>query len=147
MFGPSRSNSIEDMLDFHSTVDRFFTQFWNALPARTAAVGTDVQIRTTDDAWKLTVPMPGVDPRYVTLDLSGSTLTIRAEQPVGEDDPSLHFEHTITIPKMVDVEKIRATHRHGVLELILPWNETVKPRRIQIETTTEQDKQLHAMAS
>ena len=147
MFGPTRSSSIEDMLDFHRTFDRFFNQFWNALPARTPAVGNDVPIRTTDDTWKLRVPMPGVDPRYVTLDLSGSSLTVRAEQPAVEDAPSIHFEHTITIPRMADVENIRATYRHGVLELTLPWSEAVKPRRIQIEPATEPDKPLHAMAS
>ena len=147
MFGPTRSNSIEDMLDFHSTFDRFFNQFWNELPTRTPLAARDIQIRSTDDAWKLSVPMPGVDPRYIVLDVSGSTLSIRTEQPAGEDASFVHFDQTITIPKMVEAEKIRAAYRHGVLELTLPWKESVKPRRIQIETVSSEEKQLQAMVS
>ena len=35
----------------------------------------------------------------------------------------------------------------GVLELTLPWRESVKPRRIQIDTTGSEQKELHAFAS
>jgi HSP20 family protein len=148
MFGPTRSNPIEDMLDFHSTFDRFFNQFWRELPTRTSTVAnSNVEVRSTDDAWKVSVPMPGIDPQYVTLDVSGNSLSIRAEQPVEKGASFVHFEQTITVPKIVNVEKITATYRYGVLELTLPWHESVKPRRIQIETTGTEQKQIHALAS
>ena len=149
MFGPIRSNPIEDMLNFHSNFDRFFNQFWNELPARTSAADRQgLQVRSTDDAWQVSVPMPGIDPKHVSLYVSGNTLHIRGEQPEEGHAPYARFEQAITVPGMVDLEKIKASYRYGVLDLTLPWKESVKPRRIQIETVggTEQ-KQIHAVAS
>jgi HSP20 family molecular chaperone IbpA len=46
------------------------------------------------------------------------------------------------IPQFLDLEKLTASHRHGMLRLTLPLKESVKPRRIQIETEVEEHKQL-----
>ena len=48
----------------------------------------------------------------------------------------------MTVPQFLDLERISAAHRHGMLELTLPIKESVKPRRIQIEGVGEQQKQL-----
>jgi len=40
------------------------------------------------------------------------------------------------IPQFLDVEKLTASHRHGMLRLTLPLKESVKPRRVQIRITT-----------
>src|SRR5687768_10287266 len=132
MFGHTRSNPIEDLLDFHSSFDRFFNQVWNELPMRTSVTGhTGFQVRNADDAWKVSVAIPGIDPKNVVLDVSGTTVSIRAAQ--SNDTPYGRFEQTLTVPSAVDTEKITAAYRFGVLELTLPWKDSVKPRRIQIE--------------
>jgi HSP20 family protein len=148
MFGFTPSNPIEEMLNVHSHFDRLFNQFWNELPARTSAAGNPgVQVRTTEDAWRVSVPMPGIDPKYVSLDASANRLTIRAEQPEEGDASYARIEQTIAVPNVVDLDKVKASYRYGVLELTLPWKESVKPRRIQIETSGAEPKQLHAVAS
>ena len=151
MFEPTRSNPIEAVLDFHTNFDRLFNQFWSDLPAQTARTATaaqgGLQVRTTDDAWKVSVPMPGIDPQYVSLEVSGNSVSIRAEQPEGQDAPYARFEQTIAVPNVVDMEAIKAAYRFGVLELTLPWKASVKPRRIQIETSGSDQKQIHAVAS
>ena len=38
--------------------------------------------------------------------------------------------------------QISASHKHGMLRLMVPLKESVKPRRIQIETQMEDHKQL-----
>jgi HSP20 family molecular chaperone IbpA len=48
----------------------------------------------------------------------------------------------LTIPQFLDVEKLSASHHHGMLRLTLPLKESVKPRRIKIETQPEDQKQL-----
>lgn len=147
MFGLMRSNPVEEMLDLHRNVDRFFNHLWQELPTRTTSdVHNGFHVRSADGAWKVSVPMPGIDPRHVTLDISGSTLSIRAEQPEEMDTPYARFEQTITMPNVVDLDKIKASYRHGVLELTLPWKESVKPRRIQIDTKDSEPTQLHAVA-
>ena len=144
MFGMTRWNSFDDIFNFQREVDRVFNQFWNDLPTRTAAgSSSSFQVHTTDDGWRVDVPLPGVDPKDVSLEAAGNNLTIRAEWPSDGNDKSVsRYEQTLMIPQFLDLEKLTATHRHGMLRLSLPLKESVKPRRIQIETHAEDQKQL-----
>jgi HSP20 family protein len=144
MFGSTRWSAFEDVLNFQREVDRMFSQFWSDLPTRTAAsTSPTFQVTTADDGWRIDVPMPGIDPKYVAIEAAGQTLTIRAEVPSDEKDLNgARYEQTFTIPQFLDLEKLSASHRHGMLRLTLPLRESVKPRRIQIETEVEDQKQL-----
>jgi HSP20 family protein len=147
MFGLTRWSPFEDVLNFQREVDRVFNQFWSDLPTRTATASgsssPSFQVNTTDDGWRIDVPLPGVDPKDVTLEVAGSTLSIRAEVPSEDKDKNpTRYEQTFTIPQFLDVDKLTASHRHGMLRLTLPLKESVKPRPIQIETHAEDQKQL-----
>jgi HSP20 family protein len=126
-------------------VDRVFNQFWSDLPTRTAGAPGSFQVNSTEDGWQIAVPLPGIDPTHVNLEVAGNTLSIRAEVPAeGRDRGVTRYEQTITIPQFLDVDKVSATHRHGLLQLSLPLKESVKPRRIQIEGVNSDTKQLTA---
>ena len=148
MFGLTRWNSFDDVFNFQREVDRLFNQFWSDLPTRTAtasATGSSpsFQVTTTEDGWRIDVPMPGIDPKDVTLDVAGNTLSIRAEVRSDENDKNpTHYEQQFNIPQFLDLEKLTASHRHGMLRLTVPLKESVKPRRIQIETEVEEQKRL-----
>ena len=100
---------------------------------------------TTDAGWRIDVPLPGIDPRNVNLDAAGQTVTIRAEQPTSSDAAATRYEQSFALPQFLDVEKISASYRHGMLQLALPLKDSVKPRRIQIEGVTDQ-KQIASAA-
>jgi HSP20 family protein len=145
MFGLTRWNSFDDVFNFQREVDRLFNQFWSDLPSRTTPAGTSasLQVNPTDDGWRVDVPLPGIDPKDVSLEVAGNNLTIRAgvASEGGEKNVS-RYEQTLVVPQFLDLEKLHAAHRHGMLRLTLPLKESVKPRRIQIETQTEDQKQL-----
>ena len=143
MFGLTRWNS-DDVFSFQREMDRVFNQFWNELPTRTAAPSSpSLQVTAIDDGWRVDVPMPGIDPKDVALEVAGNNLSIRAEVPgEGHDKNVTRYEQTLVIPQFLDLEKLQASHRHGMLRLTLPLKESVKPRRIQIETQMEDQKQL-----
>ena len=145
MFGLTRGNSFDDVFNFQREVDRLLNQFWSDLPARTAAGSSSpaFQVNTTEDGWRIDVPLPGVDPKDVSLEVAGNNLTIRAEVPGEDRDRNVsRYEHTFTVPQFLDIEKLSASHRHGMLRLTLPLKESVKPRRVQIEMQPEEQKQL-----
>ena len=144
MFGLTRWNSFDDVFNFQREVDRLFNQFWSDLPTRTAAGSSpSFQVNTTDDGWRVDVPLPGIDPKDVSLEVAGSNLTIRAEAPSeGKDQNVSRYEQTLMIPQFLDLEKLTASHRHGMLRLTLPLKDSVKPRRVQIETQVDDQKQL-----
>ena len=140
MFGLTRWNPASDFSSFQREVDRLFNQFWIDLPARMADGRSPFQVHSSDDGWRIDVPLPGIDPQNVHLDVAGSTLTIRAEEPATDDEPPVRYEQTFTIPQFLDVEKIAASHRHGMLRLTLPVKESVKPRRIPIDGVTDRKR-------
>jgi HSP20 family protein len=144
MFGLTRWNSFDDVFNFQREVDRLFNQFWSDLPTRTAAGSSpSFQVNPTDDGWRVDVPLPGIDPKDVSLEVAGNNLTIRAEMPSEDRDKNAsRYEQTFTVPQFLDIEKLSASHRHGMLRLTLPLKDSVKPRRVQIETQVEDRKQL-----
>jgi HSP20 family protein len=145
MFGLNRWNSFDDVFNFQREMDRVFNQFWNELPTRAAASSSSPSLHVTavDDGWRVDVPLPGIDPKDVALEVAGNNLSIRAEVPSeGQDRNVTRYEQTLVIPQFLDLEKLSASHRHGMLRLTLPLKESVKPRRVQIETEAEDQKQL-----
>jgi HSP20 family protein len=145
MLGLTRWSSFDDVFNFQRDVDRLFNQFWSDLPTRTAAANSSpsFQVNATEDGWRVDVPLPGIDPKDVSLEVAGNNLTIRAEvRTEGNDKNVSRYEQTLIIPQFLDLEKLTASHRHGMLRLSLPMKDSVKPRRIQIETQVEDQKQL-----
>lgn len=140
MFRMTRVSPYDDLFNFQREVDRLFNQFWTDLPARTAsASATQFQATNTDDGWKIDVPMAGIDPQHVSIETAGNTLSIRAQEPGdGKTAGRLLFEQTLTVPQFLDLEKVAASHRHGMLQLTIPVKESVKPRRVQIAVGDEQ---------
>jgi len=146
MFSQGRNNSFENIFNFQREVDRF-NQFLSDQPARAGQTTRTYpfQVHTAEDSWRVEIPMPGVDPTHVTLEVAGNTIAVRVEQDGGRNDGAAQWEQTMTVPRILDLDGIRATHRHGMLVLTIPLKESVKPRRVQIDgvgadTTTQ--KQL-----
>ena len=144
MLGLTRWNSFDDVFNFQREMDRVFNQFWNELPTRTAVTSSpSLQVTAIDDGWRIDVPLPGIDPQDVALEVVGNNLGIRAEVPSeGKGNNLTRYEQTLVIPQFLDLEKLTASHRHGMLRLTLPLKESVKPRRVQIEREAEDQKQL-----
>jgi HSP20 family protein len=145
MFGRSRSNSFDDVFNLHREVDRLFNQVWSEMPLQSlnASPSIPFQVRSSEDGWTVDVPMPGIDPKDVRLEAAGSTLNIRAEAPRdAKHAPVARYEQSLTVPQFVDLDKLTATHRHGMLRLAMPIKDSVKPRRIEIQAEHEEPRQL-----
>ena len=141
----TRWNRVDDVFNFQREVDRLFNQFWSDLPTRAATPNgssPSFHVNASEDGWRIDIPIPGIDPKDVSLDVAGNTLSIRAESSGDKDSDIGRYEQSFTIPPFLDLEKLSATHRHGMLRLTLPLKDSVKPRRVQIETQDEGQKQL-----
>ena len=87
--------------------------------------------------------MPGVDSKSVDIDLKNNQLTItgKVAAPEGEKEISLYKEFNwgdyfrqFTLSNVIDQGKISAKMENGVLRLILPKVEKVKPQKIKVVT-------------
>lgn len=100
------------------------------------------EIRETDDAWGLTVYLPGVSKSALSITDENGAITIRGErswkQPAGwtalyRESSDFAYELALQHENAVDSDKIHAELKDGVLRLSLPKSEARKPRKIAIE--------------
>lgn len=95
-----------------------------------------------DDGLVVVVEIPGVDRAAVTLEVEGGRMTVRGERPapVGLDPGRVlrqeraygQFARVFDLPADVDVARIAAEQRNGVLTIRLPRIERATGSRIQI---------------
>jgi HSP20 family protein len=142
MFGLTRWSRFDDIFNFQREVDRAFNQFWSDLPTRTTGMA---HVVSNNDEWRIDVPLPGIDPAHVNLEVADNTISIRAEEPGdGRGGAATRHEQSFTVPPFLDIDQIRASHQHGMLRLTLPLKQSMKPRRLEIATGKDDQKQLTA---
>jgi HSP20 family protein len=99
------------------------------------------RVDESEDAFVMTVELPGVGERDIELVLENHTLSITAENTVQRfndhtlvlnEIPELRYRTAFDLPERVDTAGIRAAHKDGLLILTLPKREEVKPKRISI---------------
>jgi len=136
-----RWSPFDELQRFTDTFDRLVNRWrsgsaWNESP-------TGASISSVDDGYRVRIPLPGIAPEDVAVDVAGRTVHVRAIERDGDTEVT-RCEEFVTLPASVDAEKVGATFRHGLLELTLPYHDAVKPRRIEI--ATDQPKQLRKAA-
>jgi HSP20 family protein len=103
---------------------------------------TDVAVSESDIV--VTMDVPGLRQDDLTIDLRDGHLVVRGERrfPASADTDNLahrergygSFERHITVPDGVDADAITANLDSGVLSLIIPKPEHLKPKAIAIGT-------------
>lgn len=103
-----------------------------------------VDINEFEDRFQLYVDVPGVDPKDVDITLESGVLTITGERFVQAEkaDEKVvrrraergagRFYRRFLLPETVNAEKVKATDRHGVLEISIPKQAKAMPRKIEI---------------
>ena len=101
-----------------------------------------VEIFEKEENLVLRAEMPGMNQKDIELRVENGILTLRGEKKREKEleKENVHraeryygaFVRTFALPTTVDSEKIQATYKDGVLEVVLPKAETAKPKRIVI---------------
>jgi HSP20 family protein len=136
-----RWTPFDELQKFTDTFDRLVNR-WRSADAWYQSP-TNASISGVDDGYRVRIPLPGIAPENVTVDVTGRTIHVRAIERDGDTELT-RYEEALALPASIDAEKVSATLRHGLLELTLPYQDAVKPRRIEIEA--EQPKQLSPAA-
>jgi HSP20 family protein len=156
MLGLSTWNTFNELNSLHRDLDALFGRVFgdtlrSQLADASAVVTPPVDVKRDGENWVVAMALPGISPEQVDVEIVGGTLRVRGERTEAAEraEPILNeirhgrFERELTLPQDIDVEHVRATYRHGMLELTLPLKESAKPRRIAIATEPE-SKQLRA---
>jgi len=110
------------------------------------------------DAWRegdvfvLEFDLPGVAPDTLDIDIERNVMTIRAERPARNGDWEMLaserstglFSRQLVLGDNLDLEKVSADYRDGVLKLTIPVAERAKPRKVEIKTGKDEASAISA---
>jgi HSP20 family protein len=146
----ARFSPLSDVVSLREAMDRLFEDsfirpsMWTGLAAGQLAVPVDLW--ETKDAYHLRADLPGMTPDDIEISATPDTITfsgevkqttetsnegwLRQERRYGK------FTRSFTLPVQIDANKVEAKFTNGVLELVVPKADNVKPRTIKVNATT-----------
>jgi HSP20 family protein len=141
-----RFDPFRDLTDMQAEINRAFDAYFGVRPRTAAPERTwapPIDVYETRDDLVVAVELPGVREKDIQLSMTGDVLSLRGQRgsAVEAREENYHrierwsgtFERHVQLPIPVQVDKIRASYRDGVLEIRLPKLEEVKPREIRID--------------
>ncbi|GEM_PF-416913 len=101
-----------------------------------------VDVHETEDAYHISMAVPGADPDKINVSAQGRTLIVagtverrwqreRAHVHYQEIETG-HFSRSFTLGDDVDVDQADASFDNGILSLTLPKAQTARPRSIKV---------------
>jgi HSP20 family protein len=101
-----------------------------------------VDISERKDSYVIAVELPGVKVEDLEIAFQDGLLTIQGERRLTQDSPDEQFHmlerryglfrRSITLPLHVKADAIEASAEDGVLQVVVPKVEEVKPKRIEV---------------
>ncbi len=102
-----------------------------------------IDIREEERQFVLHADLPGVDPAQIEVTLDNGVLTLRGRRELpGRDERAGYrrverlsgdFFRRFALPDTADSNAVKARYTHGVLEVLIPKQAQVLPRRIEVE--------------
>ena len=140
-YSPSTSTEREEfsvgLRLFQDSVSRLFSEPSNR-PWSPA-----VDIFETENELVLKADVPEIDMKDIDLQVENGTLILKGERKFEQEQSGRgyhriergygSFERAFTLPDSVDVDKVRAEYKSGVLTVTLSKKEVAKPKTIRVE--------------
>lgn len=99
-----------------------------------------VDIYENDDELLLHADMPGVIKDDITVNIENGKLSLTGLRKLNvsgsaqwEEFGEVEYHRTFSVPQTINIEKVNAELKDGVLRLHLPKSEAAKPRQIEIK--------------
>lgn len=101
----------------------------------------NLELKETEKEYLIRAEVPGFEPEEIEVKLLGDRLFIKAEHKAetkkeGEAEEKFfhHYEREVTLPAAVELEKVEAVYRNGVLEVHLPRTKEAMGKTIPVKT-------------
>lgn len=137
MMGLSRLTDVFDRM-----MDDFFSMDTRLAEPVTSLVPL-MNIEELKDEYRITLEVPGMEKDDLDIQIKDDVLTISGEkkEDIKEEGTLFRrerwfgkFTRSVTLPNDVNVDKIEAEYKNGVLTLHLPKSEEAKGKKIQVKT-------------
>ncbi len=136
----------------HSELDQLLDEVWRGsggawAPAACSEFAPRVDISETDEGFRVTAELPGLEEKDFEVSLEGDVLTIKGEKKLAHEEKREGYTHVETssgsfqrafrLPVEVDPDAVKAEFKNGVLTVTLPKPEEAveHPHTIPITTS------------
>lgn len=142
----TRFTPLSDIVSLRDAMDQLFQESFirpttlSGLAAGQIAVPVDLW--ETKDAFHLRADLPGLTAEDISINVTGDTLAIAGEHKPAADVSGEgwlrqerrtgKFQRAFTLPMQIEANNVSATFTNGVLELVLPKAESVKPKTVKV---------------
>jgi HSP20 family protein len=141
-----RRREMDPFMQMRREIDQMFNGMlgdWtgpmNLLDRRLGSWMPQVDVSETAKEIRITAELPGMEEKDLEVSLVEGALTIKGEKSEEheEEKGDVHrserqygmFERTIPLPSEVDVEKVKASFKKGVLKITLPKTKEAQSNR------------------
>ena len=145
MYRRYRTPSIWREMDrMQKDMDRLFGSMATGRQRRAPSF-PPMNVWASEDSAKITAELPGVSKDDLEINVTGDTLTVSGVRKADELPESARyhrqerrygqFERSIQLPYTVNVNKVKASFKNGMLTVELPRVEAEKPKKIAVKAS------------
>lgn len=137
---------FDDLLDRFSLDRDWFAPFRDRQffgEREPVAARPAIESSVEDGKFIVRTDLPGIDPKNVDIKVVGDVLTIKGSREEKSETKKADFfrreirygsfERSISLPKGIKAEDLKATYRDGVLELSAPMPKEATPKEVKIQ--------------
>lgn len=137
----SRWDPFRDLSVLQDRINRIFSEASRPAEESARTWAPVVDILETEGDLIVRAELPGMKREDIDIEITSESLSIRGERKFDEaakdsylriERPYGPFQRSFSIGVPVDAGKIRAKYQDGVLEIVIPKSETVKPKKIPV---------------
>ncbi|MCC7417348.1 MAG: Hsp20/alpha crystallin family protein [Acidobacteria bacterium] len=99
--------------------------------------------QSSDHELVLTAELPDMSREDIDITVENGTLTLKGEKKLAGDVKEEQFHHierrygafsrSFSLPQTVDVAKVAAEYKNGVLTIRLPLRDEARPRQVKVD--------------
>ena len=134
---------------FRRDIDQVFGHSTEQSVTGDSAIATSawvpvVDIQETSKQFVLEADIPGVDPKDIEIAMENGVLTLKGERRSDNQNEGQNYKHVervhgafyrrFSLPDTADPEKVTASGKNGVLQIVIPKREVALSRKITVET-------------
>ncbi len=145
----TKYNPMREMVGLSDRLNRMFEEMsgFNVDNEITGSWAPAVDVYESENAIEIKADLPGMTEKDIDVTVENNTLTIKGERKFENEEKreTYHrverqygsFYRSFKLPNTVDVTKINANFRNGILELALPKKEETRPKKIAINVKSK----------
>lgn len=136
-----------ELTSFRQEMDRFFDRFFEGWSFRPSAEegewAPSVDVSETAKDVVVKAEIPGMDPNDIDVSVHADILTLRGERKKEHEEKGEDFHRiersygacsrSIRLPAEMDIAKVKATYKDGVLKINLPKTKEAAVKKIEVK--------------